>query len=69
MQRSFNLFDWNREGRITWDELKRVATDLGEDVDDKYIKKMFSKADLDDDGFVTFDDFYNIMTGSKIYYD
>lgn len=46
-----------------------MATDLGEDVDDKYIKKMFSKADLDDDGFVTFDDFYNIMTGSKIYYD
>jgi Ca2+-binding EF-hand superfamily protein len=23
---------------------------------------MFKKADLDDDGFVTFDDFYNLMT-------
>ncbi len=29
---------------------------------------MFKKADLDDDGFVTFDDFYNIMTG-KVYWD
>jgi len=35
---------------------------------DDEIKKMFEKADLDDDGFVTFDDFYNIMTG-KVYWD
>jgi Ca2+-binding EF-hand superfamily protein len=35
---------------------------------DDEIKKMFEKADLYDDGFVTFDDFYNIMTG-KVYWD
>lgn len=29
---------------------------------------MFRKADLDDDGFVTTEDFYNIMTG-RVYYD
>jgi len=29
---------------------------------------MFAKADLDDDGFVTADDFYNIMT-HKVYWD
>jgi len=29
---------------------------------------MFVKADLDDDGFVTGDDFYNIMT-HKVYWD
>jgi len=29
---------------------------------------MFHKADLDDDGFVTPDDFYNIMTG-KVYWN
>lgn len=29
---------------------------------------MFIKADLDDDGFVTADDFYNIMT-HKVYWD
>jgi hypothetical protein len=32
------------------------------------IEKMFIKADLDDDGFVTSDDFYNIMT-HKVYWD
>jgi len=55
-------------GRITWDELKRVAVDLGEDVTDDDVRKMFAKADLDGDGFVTFEDFYNIMT-NKVYYD
>lgn len=29
---------------------------------------MFIKADLDDDGFVTADDFYNIMT-HRVYWD
>jgi hypothetical protein len=29
---------------------------------------MFAKADLDDDGFVTAEDFYNIMT-HKVYWD
>ena len=29
---------------------------------------MFNKADLDDDGFVTGDDFYNIMT-HKVYWE
>ena len=29
---------------------------------------MFHKADLDDDGFVTPEDFYNIMTG-KVYWN
>lgn len=29
---------------------------------------MFTKADLDDDGFVTADDFYNIMT-HRVYWD
>ena len=56
------------KGRITWDELKRVSLDLGDDLNDEEVKKMFRKADLDDDGFVTFEDFYNMMTG-KVYYD
>jgi Ca2+-binding EF-hand superfamily protein len=55
-------------GRITWDELKRVALDLGDDLNDDEVKKMFRKADLDEDGFVTFEDFYNMMTG-RVYYD
>lgn len=68
IQKVFNLYDWNKEGRVTWDELKRVSQDLGEEMSDEELLKMFKKADLDEDGFVTFDDFYNIMTG-RVYWD
>ena len=68
VQKVFNLYDWNKEGRITWDELKRVAQDLGEEMTDAEVQDMFKRADTDDDGFVTFEDFYNIMTG-KVYWD
>jgi Ca2+-binding EF-hand superfamily protein len=48
-------------------ELKKVAAELGEDLTDE-IQHVFTKADLDDDGFVTGDDFYNIMT-HKVYWE
>ena len=37
-------------------------------MSDEELKNMFAKADLDDDGFVTSDDFYNIMT-HRVYWD
>jgi Ca2+-binding EF-hand superfamily protein len=43
IQRAFNLFDLNREGRITFEELKRVAQDLGEYDNDDQIRKTFKK--------------------------
>lgn len=71
----FNSFDVNRiviitltQGKITVVQLKRVARDLGEEMTDDELEAMFSKADLDDDGFVTADDFYNIMT-HRVYWD
>jgi Ca2+-binding EF-hand superfamily protein len=37
-------------------------------VTEEELHKMFRNADLDDDGFVTQDDFYNIMT-HRVYWD
>ena len=75
IEKVFTSFDINRavicfllQGKITTLELKKVAQDLGEDMTDEEIQKMFVKADLDDDGFVTADDFYNIMT-HRVYWD
>lgn len=56
------------QGKITVHELKKVAKELGEDLTDDEINHVFSKADLDEDGFVTSDDFYNIMT-HKVYWE
>ena len=64
----FNAFDPNRSGKFTTLELKKVAQDLGEDLTDEEIQHIFNKADLDDDGFVTQEDFYNIMT-HRVYWD
>lgn len=41
---------------------------MGEEMTDEELEHMFHKADLDDDGFVTPEDFYNIMTG-KVYWN
>lgn len=49
------------QGRINAQEFKHVAVELGEHLSDDEIEKIFSKTDLDGDGYVTADDFYNIM--------
>ena len=63
----FKFYDNNDNGKISWEELKKVAQYLGEEMTDEEIQAMFKKADLDDDGFVTADDFYNIITGKGYY--
>ena len=42
--------------------LRRVAKELGETMDDSELLEMIERADSDGDGLVTLDDFYNIMT-------
>jgi Ca2+-binding EF-hand superfamily protein len=39
-----------------------VAVELGQHLSDDEIEKIFSKTDLDGDGYVTAEDFYSIMT-------
>ena len=56
------------QGSFTWQDLKKVAQDLGEDLTDEELQGMFTKADLDEDGFVTQEDFYNILT-HRVYWD
>ena len=56
------------KGKITAHELKKVGQELGENMSDDEWNHVFNKADLDDDGFVTADDFYNIMT-HKVYWE
>ena len=64
----FNAFDKNRMKKFAIDELKRVAEDLGEEITEEELVSVFRRGDLDDDGFITSDDFYNIMT-HRVYWD
>jgi centrin-1 len=67
IEKVFNYYDWDGSGKITVNELKKIAEYLGEEMTEEELVAMFAKADLDNDGFVTKEDFYNIMTGNGYY--
>lgn len=62
VQKVFNLFDDDKTGFISIQNLKRVAKDLGETMSDAELLEMIERADSDKDGQIDFEDFYNIMT-------
>ena len=62
IEKVFRLFDDEKTGRITIKNLRRIAQELGETMDDAELNEMIERADSDGDGLVTLDDFYNIMT-------
>jgi Ca2+-binding EF-hand superfamily protein len=62
IEKVFKLFDEEKTGQITIKNLRRVAKELGETMDDSELQEMIERADSDNDGLVSFEDFYNIMT-------
>ena len=62
IRKVFRLFDEENSGYITAYNLKKIAKDLGEQMEEVEIREMIERADTDGDGRITFDDFYSIMT-------
>lgn len=62
LKKVFNLFDEEKSGYISMSTLKRVIRDLGENIDEHELQEMIEKADADNDGRVSEEEFYNIMT-------
>ena len=62
IQKIFHLFDDDETGFITLHNLKRVASELGESLDDAELLEMIERADLDQDGQISPKEFYRIMT-------
>ena len=65
IEKVFKLFDNDRTGEISLDNLKRVANDLGEEVSNEELQEMVQRNDIDKDGAWSLDDFYNVMTSNK----
>ncbi len=59
--RAFRQFDLGHAGRITFDDLKQVARELGESMTDEEIGEMIDAADLDKDGMISEDEFLRIL--------
>ncbi|MCB0369134.1 MAG: EF-hand domain-containing protein [Bdellovibrionales bacterium] len=49
-------------GFIALKDLRKVAKDLGELTDDIVLQEMIERADLDLDGVVSEEEFYNLIT-------
>jgi len=58
----FNLFDDDKTGYITFSNLKRVSKELGEAMTDAELLEMIERADSDQDGQISPDEFYAIMS-------
>merc|ERR1712086_725708 len=50
IERVFKLFDNDRTGEISLDNLKRVASELGEEVSNEELQEMVQRNDVDKDG-------------------
>eukprot|EP00919_Chromeraceae_sp_WS-2016_P021776 GHVR01051578.1.p1 GENE.GHVR01051578.1~~GHVR01051578.1.p1 ORF type:complete len:105 (+),score=7.71 GHVR01051578.1:313-627(+) len=58
----FRMFDDDGSGFISTKHLRRVAAELNENIEDVEIDEMIKRADLDLDGVVNEEEFYEIMT-------
>ena len=62
--RGFNLFDHDGAGKITHEDLRRVADELGEEISDEELKNMIARADTNEDNAISREEFLAIMLRS-----
>ncbi|KAF4325479.1 hypothetical protein BBO99_00002034 [Phytophthora kernoviae] len=57
----FQLFDDDNTGKISFRNLKRVCTELGETLTDEEMQEMIDEADRDGDGLINEEEFFRVM--------
>ncbi|KAG8991208.1 Calcium-binding component of the spindle pole body (SPB) half-bridge [Tulasnella sp. 427] len=62
IRRAFQLFDDDHTGKISIRNLRRVAKEVGENLDDDELQAMIEEFDLDMDGEINESEFFAIMT-------
>nr|XP_056711008.1 uncharacterized protein LOC130482321 [Euleptes europaea] len=65
--KAFKLFDTDGTGKISFKNLKRAFSELGEDIADEEIQEMIAEADRDGDGEINQQEFLRIMKKSNLY--
>ena len=61
---AFRVFDKDGNGYVSSSELKFVMSRLGVNFTDDELNEMVLEADIDGDGQVCFEEFYNMMTAN-----
>ena len=62
LQKAFRLFDPAGKRRINFDDLKRIAGQIGEDIEDGELQDMINEADHSGTGEINQEDFVKIVT-------
>eukprot|EP00095_Tigriopus_kingsejongensis_P012297 snap_masked-scaffold324_size206069-processed-gene-1.14 protein:Tk12297 transcript:snap_masked-scaffold324_size206069-processed-gene-1.14-mRNA-1 annotation:"PREDICTED: calmodulin-like" len=62
IKQAFRVFDKDGNGYVSSTELKFVMSRLGVNFTDDELQEMVLEADIDGDGQVCFEEFYNMMT-------
>merc|ERR1711998_580526 len=62
LQRVFKLFDTDGTGSISVANMRAIADQVGDQVTDDELADIVLKNDMDNDGTLTFEDFYNVLT-------
>lgn len=63
IMRAFELFDEGGKGKITLQDLRRVARELGEGLQEEELTAMIEEFDLDGDGAIGREEFVGICLG------
>lgn len=58
--RAFELFDEGGKGKINLNDLRRVARELGEGLEEEELMAMIEEFDLDGDGAINQEEFLSI---------
>lgn len=59
----FRQYDKERKGYIDINDLRRIAKELKEDIDEETLTQIVNRVDSNMDGKIKFNDFYNVMLG------
>jgi centrin-1 len=66
LENAFKLFDIDADNEISFEDLKKVAVELGEDMTDEELKEMIAGANKGDmEGSVNQTMFFNILNKSN----
>lgn len=55
LRNAFRLFDKDKNGHISVDELRFVVTKLGDRLTDEEVEEMFANADVNNDGEINYE--------------
>ena len=64
---AFKLFDDDNTGAISLKNLRRVARELGENLQDDELQAMIDEFDKDEDGMINENEFLSIMKQTSSY--